>query len=195
MVPAVEESRPLEWREGEVQDMSDGSHAALKEKAREELRLLMIITAYLAILFCSFLTYRRLISRELGVTSFHYGFAVIEAVVIAKVILIGKALGLGKKEKSRALAWAVLRSSVAYALLIGLFSVLEHMIDGLIHGKNLAASLDEVVRVGLDEILARVLVLFVALIPFFAIWKLDEELGERKLSRIFFGERSSRAAG
>jgi hypothetical protein len=35
----------------------------------------------------------------------------------------------------------------------------------------------------------------VALIPFFAIWKLDEELGERKLSRIFFGERSSRAAG
>jgi hypothetical protein len=173
--------------------MSEGKHAELKAKAKEELRLLLIITVYLAILFCSFLTYRRLISRELGVTSFHYGFAVIEAVVIAKVILIGKAMGLGKRDAGRALMVAVLRSSVVYAVLIALFSVLEHLIDGLIHGKNLAQSLDALASQGIYETLARTLVLFVALIPFFAMWKLDEELGERKLSRIFFGERSPHA--
>jgi len=169
--------------------------AGLKDKAKEELRLLLVITAYLAVLFCSFLTYRRLISRELGVTSFHYGFAVIEAVIIAKVILIGKAMGLGKRDAGRALMIAVLRASVVYAVLIGLFSVLEHLIDGLIHGKNLAQSLDALWSVGLYEILARTLVLFVALIPFFAMWKLDEELGERKLSQIFFGKRSAPARG
>jgi hypothetical protein len=175
--------------------MAEGKHADLKAKAKEELRLLLVITVYLGILFWSFLTYRRLISRELGVTTFHYGFAVIEAVVIAKVILIGKAMGLGKRETGRALGIAVLRSSVVYAVLIGLFSVLEHLIDGLIHGKNLAQSLDAVWSVGLDEILARTLVLFVALIPFFAMWKLDEELGERKLSQIFFGKRPAPARG
>ena len=175
--------------------MAEGKHADLKEKAKEELRLLLVVSAYLAILFWAFLTYRRLISRELGVTSFHYGFAVIEAVVIAKVILIGRAMGLGKEHSGRALALAVLRSSLAYGLLIGLFSVLEHVIDGLIHGKGLAGSLQAIVGVGLYEILSRVLVLTVALVPFFAIWKLDEELGERRLFQIFFGRRSARAGG
>ncbi len=175
--------------------MAEGKHAELKAKAKEELRLLVVITVYLAILFCSFLTYRRLISRELGVTSFHYGFAVIEAIVIAKVILIGKAMGLGKRDAGRALMVVVLRSSVVYAVLIAIFSVLEHVIDGLIHGKTLAASVEAMASQGIDEILARTLVLFVALIPFFAMWKLDEELGERALSRIFFGKRSPSAGG
>jgi len=170
--------------------MAEGRHAELKQKAREELRLLLLITAYLGILFCSFLTYRRLISRELGVTSFRYGFAIIEAIVIAKVILIGRAIGIGKRDERRALAFAVLRTAVVYALLIGVFSVLEHLIEGLIHGKGFAGSIAELGSEGIDEILSRVIVLFVALIPFFAIWKLDEVLGERKLSRIFFGKGS-----
>jgi hypothetical protein len=167
----------------------------LKEKAKEELRLLLVITTYLALLFISFLTYRRLISRELGVSSFRYGFAIIEALVIAKVILIGKAMGLGKRETSGALILTVLRSAVLYGLLIAAFSVLEHTIEGLIHGKNLAASLAEVADQGIYEILSRALVLFVALIPFFAMWKLDERLGERKLFEMFFRGRSPQTHG
>ena len=173
--------------------MAESRHADLKEKAKEEFRLLLLITVYLGTLFWAFLTYRRLISREFGVTSFHYGFAVIEAVVIAKVILIGKAMGLGKKETGRALAFAVLRSSFVYALLIAAFAVLEHVVEGLIHGKDLAQSLAQIGDHSIYEILARALVLFVALIPFFAIWKLDEELGERRLSQIFFRKRSAKA--
>lgn len=171
--------------------MTEGKHAELKQKAREEMRLLLIITAYLGVLFCAFLTYRRLISREFGISSFHYGFALIEALIIAKVILIGKALGLGKHEKGRALLVPVLRTSVVYAILIGLFSVLEKTIEGLVHHKTLLESLAEFANVGKWEILARTLVLFVALIPFFAMWKLDEELGDRKLGQLFFGKRSA----
>ena len=59
---------------------------------------MLLITAYLAAFFVAFLTYRRLISREFGVSIFHYGYALFEALVIAKVILIGKALGLGKAQ-------------------------------------------------------------------------------------------------
>lgn len=174
--------------------MAESKHTDLKEKAKEELRLLLITTVYLGVLFWAFIAYRRLISRELGVTSFHYGFAIIEAVVIAKVILIGKAMGLGKKDRGRALAWSVLRASLVYGLLIGLFAVLEHVVEGLIHGKNLAGAFAEIGSEGLYEILSRTIVLFVALIPFFAIWKLDEELGERRLAQIFFGKRSTPAS-
>ena len=175
--------------------MAEGKHAELKEKAKEELRLLLIITAYLGILFCVFLSYRRLISRELGVTVFHYGFAVLEALVIAKVILIGKAMGLGTKDAAGALAFATLRAALVYGLLIGLFAVLEHVIGGVIHGKGLAGGLRELAGEGLYEILARALGLTVALVPFFAIWKLDQALGEKRLSQIFFGKRSAQAGG
>jgi len=147
---------------------------------------MLLISAYLAAFFVAFLTYRRLISRELGVTSFRYGFAIVEALVIAKVILIGKAMGVGKKTGGRALTFAVLRLSLLYAALVGVFAILEHTIEGLIHGKTLAASIEAILSEGIYEILSRTLVLFVALIPFFAIWELDRELGEGKLFNLFF---------
>ncbi len=122
--------------------MASDRKAQLKEKAAEEFRLLVLITAYLAAFFAAFLTYRRLISREFGVSTFHYGYALLEALIIAKVILIGKAIGLGRKGTRRTLAMAVLRSSLAYGALVGAFAVLEHLIEGLVHGKTLAASLE-----------------------------------------------------
>lgn len=166
--------------------MADERKRQLKEKAAEEMRLLLLISAYLAAFFVAFLTYRRLISREMGVTSFHYGFAVVEALIVAKVILIGKAIGVGKKSTARALGFAVLRSSVLYALFVAFFAVLEHLTEGLIHGKTFAASLEAIWSDGIYEILSRALVLFVAFIPFFAIWELDRVLGERKLFNLFF---------
>ena len=51
--------------------MATGKATHLKEKAQEELRLVLLTSAYFAAFFVAFLTYRRLISRELGVTTFH----------------------------------------------------------------------------------------------------------------------------
>lgn len=85
--------------------MATISKTQLKEKAAEEFRLLLLISAYLAAFFVAFLTYRRLILREMGVSSFRYGYALIEALVIAKVILIGKAMGLSKRTTRGTLAF------------------------------------------------------------------------------------------
>jgi hypothetical protein len=166
----------------------------LKEKAAEELRLMLLITAYLTAFFMAFLTYRRLISREFGVTSFHYGFAVVEALIIAKVILIGKALGLGGKTTGRSLAFEAVRASVVYAILVCIFAILEHVIGGLIHGERLAASFRHMLDQGIYEILGKTIVMFVAFIPFFGIWELDRVLGERKIFDLFF-KKARPAAG
>lgn len=173
--------------------MTNDKKAQIKEKAKEEVRLMLLVFAYLAAFFVAFLTYRRLISREFGVTSFHYGFALLEALVIAKVILIGKAIGLGRTGTRRTLAVSVLRSSVSYAVLVGVFAVLEHVIDGLVHGKTLGASFEAFLDQGVWEILGRTLILFVAFIPFFAFWELGRLAGDRKLFDVFFrtGARST----
>ena len=170
--------------------MTTDRKAQLKEKAAEEFRLLLLITAYLAAFFVAFLTYRRLISREFGVSSFHYGYALIEAVVIAKVILIGKAIGLDRGGQRKTLAYSVLRSSLAYGALVGAFAILEHVIECLIHGKTLVASIEGFLDKGVWEILGRTLILFVAFIPFFAFWELGHLVGDRKLFDVFFRKAS-----
>src|SRR5215471_11992091 len=166
--------------------MADEKKATLKEKAEEELRLMLVITAFLAAVFVSFLTYKRIISREFGVTSFHYGFAIIEALIVAKVILIGKAIGIGKKSTGRALFYSALRDSVIYAVLVGIFAILEHIIEGFFHHETLAASLEKFLDQGVYEILGRTLVVFVAFVPFYTLWELDRSLGERKLMELLF---------
>ena len=173
--------------------MASEQESPLKKKAVEELRLMLVITAFLAAVFVSFLTYRRLISREFGVTSFHYGFAIIEALIVAKVILIGKAIGIGKKSTGRALFRNALRDSVVYAVLVGAFAILEHVIEGLLHHETLAASLQKFLDQGLYEILGRTLIVFVAFVPFFTLWELDRALGDRRLIALLFRKGSGRA--
>ena len=166
--------------------MKADKKAHLKEKAAEELKLFLLIFAYLFVFFGAFLTYRRLISHELGASYLRYGFALIEALVIAKVILIGKAIGLGKPVSGRPLIFSVLRSSVAYGALVAAFAVLEHVVEGLVHGKTLAASFAEFTSQGVDEILGRALIMFLAFLPLFAFWEVARQLGGQKLFRLFF---------
>ena len=173
--------------------MADEKKSSLKEKAQEELRLMLVITAFLAAVFVSFLTYRRLISREFGVTSFHYGFALIEALIVAKVILIGKAIGIGKKSTGRALFRNALRDSVVYAFLVAVFAILEHVVEGLFHHETLAESVGKFLDQGVYEILGRTLIVLVAFIPFFTLWELDRVLGDRKLVGLLFRKDASQA--
>src|SRR5262249_25345044 len=173
--------------------MADEKKSTLKEKAQEELRLMLVITAFLAAVFVSFLTYKRILSRRFGVTAFPHGLALIEAVLGANVILIGKAIGIGKTSGGRALFYSALRDSVIYAVLVGVFAILEHIVEGLFHHKTLAASLEEFLSQGVWEILGRTLVVFVAFVPFFTLWELDRSLGERKLMELLFHKDKARA--
>lgn len=169
--------------------------AQLKEKAAEELKLYAVISAYLFVFFGAFLAYRRLISHELGASYLRYGFALIEALVIGKVILIGKAMGLGKRVFERPLIVSVLRSSVAYGALVAVFAVLEHVVEGLVHGKSLGASLATFTSEGLDEMLGRALIMFLAFLPLFAFWEVARVVGGQELFRLFFrGESASDSA-
>lgn len=172
--------------------MAKDHAVGLKEKAKEEMRLLVVISVYLLSVFGAFVTYRRLVLREFGVTAFHYGFAALEAVIVAKVILIGRALGVGRKE-GRSLAAAVLRQSFLYGLLVMVFTILEHVLESLTHHKGLKEGIDTILNRGLYEVLGRTLILFVALIPFFAFWELCKQLGEENVFELLFRRRTPRA--
>src|SRR5215831_16851712 len=86
----------------------------VREKIEEELRLFWFVFAFLALMFSAFLTYRRLISSESGITYLHYGAGLIKAAIVAKIILIGQALKVGRRVESQPLIVVVLVKSVLY---------------------------------------------------------------------------------
>jgi len=116
----------------------------------------------------------------------HYAVAFIEAAIIAKVMLIGQIAGLGKRVESEPLIFTVPVKAVLYGLLVALFAVLEHVVEGLVHGKDLAAIVHGFLSIGIYEILARTLMVIFTFIPFFALWELNRLLGEGKLYALFF---------
>lgn len=178
--------------------MSATEHAqakSLKERAVEELKAYWMITIYLWLFLGSFNIYRRLILAETGVAYLHYGIALIEALVIAKVVLIGRVFGFTRRFDEAPLIVPVLYKTLLFALLVLLFGVLEKTIDGLIHREGLTGGLQKIADVGRYEIGARTLMLTVAFVPFFAFSEIGRVLGLSKLGALFFARRDALPGG
>jgi hypothetical protein len=167
--------------------MPDHPHSDLKAKAREELVEFVTVALYLLLVLGAFTIYRRLVLSEFGVSQWKYGFAVIEALVLGKIVLIGEAIGVGRFLQGRALAWAALYKALAFSLLVLLFSLAEHAIEGAVHHESLAEAIRLHGAAARDEALARALMMFVAFVPFFALTDLRRRYGLPDLGRLFFG--------
>ena len=184
---AIEPKMRMHGMQGE----STTKDATLKEKAIEEFKAYCITALYLSVFFGAFTLYRRLILAESGVSYLHYGIALAEALIIAKVVLIGEMLGVSKRLDEKPLVVPVIYKSVLFGVFVLLFGVVEHVVEALVRGKDIASGLRDLAALGMDELLARVIVLTVAFIPFFAFSEIGRVLGRRKLSGFFFSSRQT----
>jgi len=166
--------------------MPSHTSASLKEKALEELRMFWVIAIYLAVMLAAFAWYRRLVLSAAGISYFHYWAAVIEALILGKVILIGKALGLGRRFEGSRLILSVLFKALVFGVFIAIFGALEHVIEGLVRREPWDEIAHGLISVGRDELLARTVMAVVILIPFFAFWETDRVLGDHRLFALFF---------
>ena len=166
------------------------SKAGWKQRLVRELIDYWVTFLYLAVFFGTYTWYRRLVLAEYRITYLHYGVALIEALVLAKVILVGRALQIGRELEDKPLILSALYKSFVFSLFVGLFGVLEHTLGGLLHGKGVVGGWDELVHLGKDELLARCLVTFCAFIPFFAIQELGRVLGDTKIQGLLFRRRT-----
>jgi hypothetical protein len=129
--------------------------------------------------------------HEFGISYFHYGFALVKALVLAKVILLGQHVRFVGIFDDRPLIFPTLYKVVWFSLFTLAFEVLEHVIGGFLHGKDLAAVYREIISTGRDELLSRTLVVLFAFVPFFAITETGRVLGEGRLSALFFKRRAT----
>jgi hypothetical protein len=166
---------------------SANKFADLKEKARHELIEYAFNVIYLAAVFATFTIYRRLLLAAHDITYTNYGFALIEALILGKVIMIGGVFHLGRGLEDKPLIYPTLYKTVVFTIFCAVFTLAEHAIKGLVSGEGVAAGLAKYAAQGYDVILANSMVVFVALIPFFAVKELGRVMGRDKVGRLFFG--------
>jgi hypothetical protein len=164
------------------------SKVGVKQRLEREMKEYLVIAAYLAAFFVSFTTYRKLVLAEYHVGYFAYGWALMEALILAKVILIGQFLHLGDRFRDRPLIVSTLWRSIVFGLLVAVFVVLEHVASALLHHRSVASEFQLTGGQGY-EMLARVQLMLVAFVPFFAVREISAVLGEGKLVELFFRRR------
>ncbi len=157
--------------------------SGLKQKAVHEFKEMTIVTVYLAFFFCALATYSMLLMGKSEHAYFNYGAAVVNALVVAKVILIGEAAHLGKMHGDKPLIYSSFFKAFLYTLLVFAFHFVEEIIKRLVHGKDIAGAFRDA---RLDDLLARSVIIFSTFIPFFAFRELGRVLGPEKFRAMFF---------
>jgi hypothetical protein len=149
-----------------------------------------INVAYLAVVFAVFTNYRRIILAAYDIEYTHYWVAVIEALILAKVIMIGAILRLGRGLEGRPLIIPTIYKTVVFTLFVAVFTLLEHAIKGLFTGQGFMGGIVEYFEKGPHDFVAGALMLFVAFIPFFGVKELGRVLGTEKIQELFFRKRT-----
>jgi hypothetical protein len=156
--------------------------AGLKQKAIHEFEEFAEIFLYLAFSFCALATYSMLLLHEFHISHINYGFALINALVIAKVILIGEYVHLGRKQEAKALLLSAVYKAFLFGLLVFGFHLVEEVVKRILHGESMAITSHEI---RIDYLLSHSVIVFSIFIPLFAFRELRRVLGEDKFHGLF----------
>jgi hypothetical protein len=173
--------------------MSNQKARNVKERAITELKKYAAIAFYLWALFSLFEIHKYVVLREVNMASlsgYKLGFALVNALILGKVILIGDALHVGEQLSEKRLIFSVLFKSAVFALLVLCFEIVEEVVIGMIHGKSLAASIPQMAGGGLEGKALFGVMGFVVLIPFFLYTEVQRVIGEETLHSLILHERS-----
>jgi len=171
------------------------STGTLKQKAYHEMEQFLVMTLYLWIVLGIFQEYKSVVlSRHyFDITS--HGFAILNALALAKVMLVAKDLHLDQRLRLRPkgvpLIYPTLINAAIFAIVLAIFKILEEAAVAVFHGKSLAQAMAEPGDFTWAGLLTRTIMMFVVLIPFCACIELGIILGEGKLAQLFLHRQSS----
>lgn len=123
-----------------------------------------------------------LLLRKYDANYLSYTFAIVNALIIAKVILIGEMAHLGRRAESRPLHQTVLYKAILFSLLVLAFHFLEEFIKRIIDHKPFGTVLHEI---DYSDLSAKTIVIFCVFIPLFCFTELRRILGADKFHDLF----------
>jgi len=162
-----------------------------KEKFFAEFIEYWINVAYLAVYFAIFVSYKRLVLAGYDIVYTEYGFGVINALILGKVVSVGGMMRLGRWVENKPLIVSTISKSVVFTIWLAIFNAIELMIRGLIKTYTFQGSLDALSHIGTYEYFAGSLVVFTSFIPFFAFKDLSGVLGSKMILDLFLKRKPS----
>ena len=163
----------------------------LKERAIAEAKKFAGIFVYLWVVFTVLLVHEWIVLSENHIGFTFYGLAAINALVLAKIMLIADNTRFAERFKGMPLVYPIVYKAVAFTTLLFAAYVLEEMLVGGIAGRGFLASVPHVGG-GLIGALALWLVFCVALIPYFAFREIERAVGPEMFRRLLFGNLPTR---
>jgi biotin carboxyl carrier protein len=173
--------------------MVDDRLRRLKTGAIDETKKLFGIFIYLWVLLSLFSFHKALVLNE-EYLLYDQGFALINSLVLAKVVLIGEFFRVGDKLTNKPLIYPIIFKSAVFAVLLICFHIFEGTLTGVLHGKTLFQSIPSIGGGTLQGILMVGIIMFVALMPFFAFRELDRAIGTQELHNLLFGDATKAGA-
>ena len=156
-----------------------------------ELKRLLQIFLYMLICVGAVLYFRMSIPSKENIGLWHFGYAIVKALLLAKFILLGHMLHIGERQRGRPLFYSSVYQALALALLLIVLIGLEEGAVALIHGQSIRESIAQVLGSYLHLVIAQGLLLFLLLLPYVAFLQLNDALGPGNLKRLFFASRGN----
>jgi len=158
----------------------------VKQVAAEEFRAFLLSFLYLYVLLGVFTLHQQITLREHDISFAPHGWALINALVLSKVMILAEKLKLGSRIVPHPLIYPiVIEALILAALFIGMH-VLEHVVAGLIAGESAAASVPLIGGGGMFGLVSVAVSMFVALIPFCGFRQISHALGHGRMQRLLF---------
>jgi hypothetical protein len=174
--------------------MQDDRLHKLAERGIDEFRRFLVMFVYLWVVFGLFVLNETVILGERHVSFTAQGFALINAAVMAKVMLIAEALKLGRRFEHLPLIYPVLHKSASFAAVFIAFHALERLGVGMLGGHSVAASMPRIGGGSWSGVLTIWAIMTISLLPFFALREIGRTIGEGRLWDLMFSRASDRAA-
>lgn len=179
------------------------SSEALADRAprKRSLRQIVVVEAkkfvgifiYLFIVFGLFVLHEWVVLSQNQIDYRFYGFALINALILAKIILVAESLNFAERFKAQPLIYPIAYKSLAFTSLLICAYIAEEIIVGMVHGKTAAEGMPDIGGGTMGGFISVGIIMCVALIPFFAFREISRAVGEAELRALML-TRGAKAA-
>ena len=144
------------------------------------------IAVYLFLLLLILALHEAVVSAKDGIEYHFYGFAIINALVLGKVILVAEDLHFAEWFREPAPIYSILVKSAAFTILLLVFDIIEEEVVGMFKGKTFGESFPHIGDGSPRAMFYVIIIFFIGLIPFFSFREIGRVFGERELRSLFF---------
>jgi hypothetical protein len=164
---------------------------SLRKRLGEELKKFLVFFAYLWLVFAVMYLHEWSVLASNQISFAFYGLAIINALVLAKIMLIAEAFGFATRFDDKPLIYPIVFKAAAFTVLLMLSYVAEEIIVGMFHGKSAVDSIPAIGGGGLLGPLSISVIMFVVLLPFFAFREIARTVGPEEFRALMLGAKEA----